>query len=190
MEEDRKEGPSPATTVAPAARARPGDGDDCAEAAGTTTPKPAGVARGEKEPPLATRGAPETGSGSPPPPPPPLQDPRSRGSSTGSSAPAAPVGRDAPNIPNVVEYHLKVTPQQPNRRKPAAPDTATATAVSFVTCLFTREVGRFSSLSLGCSSFRLFSPARRVNFLRCRFTVLFSLLSFLFFFFCLLFLLD
>ncbi|XP_031781343.1 uncharacterized protein LOC100120638 isoform X2 [Nasonia vitripennis] len=86
-----------------------------------------GVARGESSP--------ETGS-----------QPASGARDGGSSAAVAgsepvldrlsrshkPVGRDAPNIPNVVEYHLKVKPQQVRRDQPQQQlaDTETAALVA------------------------------------------------------------
>lgn len=116
MEEDnREEGPATATVAG------------CAAAAATTPENP----RGDK---VATAVVPETGSpslaASPAAPQEEARD--SACSSSSSSSSSSAVGRDAPNIPNVVEYHLKVTPpHQQSRRKPAGiTDTATATAVS------------------------------------------------------------
>lgn len=88
-----------------------------------------GVARGESS--AETGSQPGSGSG------------RDGGLYAGNSAALAgsepmldhePVGRDAPNIPNVVEYHLKVKPQQVRRDQLADTNTA-AVSIYIYMCI-------------------------------------------------------
>lgn len=80
-------------------------------------------------------------------------------SSAGSEGPRQqPVGRDAPNIPNVVEYHLKVKPQQDLQQTPATATVSPYTIYLYpCTCPARDAMDRFLGRTWFASRVSLFA---------------------------------